>query len=135
MDSEKFIFCLEGVQDVDTVTTTDVVKNLEEIAFNQGIASIYKTCDTIEGLEESLNTLLYDDHNFKDYEMVKLFFNAKLPNVPYVELDFMSKIYHDQAHVWFYHMTQDFPYCYKYASRWVSIFEKNEEIKLDVKKY
>ncbi|MDP4579431.1 MAG: hypothetical protein NWS66_05585 [Saprospiraceae bacterium] len=66
--------------------------------------------------------------NFKDYEMVKLFFNAKLPNVPYVELDFMSKIYHDQAHVWFYHMTQDFPYCYKYASRWVSIFEKNEEI-------
>lgn len=66
--------------------------------------------------------------NFKDYEMVKLFFNAKLPNVPYAELDFMSKIYHDQAHVWFYHMTQDFPYCYKYASRWVSIFEKNEEI-------
>lgn len=66
--------------------------------------------------------------NFKDYEMVRLFFYAKLPNTPYGELDFMSKIYHDQAHVWFYHMTQDFPYCYKYATRWVSIFENNDEI-------
>lgn len=72
MDSEKFIFCLEGVPDVDEVTITDVVKNLEEIAIDQGIASIHKTCDTIEGLEESLNTLLYDDHNFKDYEIIYL---------------------------------------------------------------
>jgi tetratricopeptide (TPR) repeat protein len=66
--------------------------------------------------------------NFKDYEMVKLFFNAKLPPKPYGDLDFMSKIYHDQSHVWFYHMTQDFPYCYKYASRWVSLFEQNPEM-------
>lgn len=81
MDNEKFIFCLEGVQDVDTVTTTDVVKNLEEIAFNQGIASIYKTCDTIEGLEESLNTLLYDDHNFKDYEIIYLVMPGQENNI------------------------------------------------------
>ncbi|MEG1229561.1 MAG: DUF6642 family protein, partial [Flavobacterium sp.] len=52
MDNEKFIFCLEGVLDVDNIIATDVVKNLEEIAFDQGIASIYKTCDTIESLEE-----------------------------------------------------------------------------------
>ena len=72
MDTEKFIFCLEGVSDVDTVTTTEVVKTLEEIALEQGIASIYKSCDTIEGLEESLGTLLYDDHDFKDYEIIYL---------------------------------------------------------------
>ena len=128
MDYDKFIYCLEAVPDSEVFRATEVYKNLEKLAAEQGIDSIYKVCDSIEGLEESLGTLLYEDHNFKDYEMVKLFFNAKLPNVPYVELDFMSKIYHDQAHVWFYHMTQDFPYCYKYASRWVSIFEKNEEI-------
>ena len=66
MDYEKFIFCLEGVPDVEDDKATLVVKNLEEIAIDQGIASIYKTCDTIEGLEESLNVLLYEDHNFKD---------------------------------------------------------------------
>ena len=72
MDSDKFIFCLEAVPDVETATTSEVVKNLGQLALEQGITSIYKTCDTIEGLEESLNALLYQDHNFKDYEIIYL---------------------------------------------------------------
>ena len=72
MDSDTFIFCLEAVPDVETATTTEVVKNLEQLAFQQGITSIYKTCDTIEGLEESLNALLYEDHNFINYEIIYL---------------------------------------------------------------
>jgi hypothetical protein len=70
MDYDKFIFCLEAVPDVETDTITEVVKNLEQLAFDQGITSIHKTCDTIEGLEDSLNALLYDDHNFKGYEII-----------------------------------------------------------------
>jgi hypothetical protein len=70
MDSDTFIFCLEAVSDIETASTTGVVKNLEQLALKQGITSIYKTCDTIEGLEESLNALLYQDHNFKDYEII-----------------------------------------------------------------
>nr|WP_315201610.1 DUF6642 family protein [uncultured Flavobacterium sp.] len=76
-DYDQFIFCLEGVPDVEASTITDVVKNLERLALEQGIASIYKTCDTIEGLEESLNTLLYDDHNFKGYEIIYLVIEGK----------------------------------------------------------
>ena len=72
MNSDQFIFCLEAVPDVETSTTTEVVKNLEQLAMEQGIASIYKTCDTIEGLEDSLNALLYHDHNFTDYEIIYL---------------------------------------------------------------
>lgn len=76
-DYDHFIFCLEGVPDVEINNITEVVKNLEQLAIEQGIASIYKTCDTIEGLEESLNTLLYDDHNFKDYEIIYLVMQGK----------------------------------------------------------
>jgi hypothetical protein len=72
MDDEKFIFCLEAVDDIEKETVTDVVRILERLAFEQGIGSIYKTCDSIEGLEESLNALLYDDHNFKNYEIIYL---------------------------------------------------------------
>ncbi|MET0760319.1 MAG: DUF6642 family protein [Flavobacterium sp.] len=72
MDSDTFIFCLEAVPDVETATPTEAVKNLEQLALEQGITSIYKTCDTIEGLEESLNALLYDDHNFKEYKIIYL---------------------------------------------------------------
>jgi hypothetical protein len=80
MDTDKFIFCLEAVPDVETDTTTEVVKNLEQLAL-QGISSIYKTCDTIEGLEESLNALLYEDHNFKDYKIIYLVVQGEGNNI------------------------------------------------------
>lgn len=72
MDQDHFIFCLEAVPDVAISNTTKVILNLEQLALQRGIASIYKTCDSIEGLEESLNALLYYDHNFKDYEIIYL---------------------------------------------------------------
>lgn len=81
MDYDKFIFCLEAVPDVEIETTTEVVKNLEQLAFEHGIDSIYKTCDTIEGLEESLNVLLYEDHNFKNYEIIYLVMQGEGNNI------------------------------------------------------
>ena len=81
MDYEKFIFCLEAVPDVEIDSTTEVVKNLEQLAFHQGIDSIYKTCDTIEGLEDSLNALLYADHNFKNYEIIYLVMPGESNNI------------------------------------------------------
>jgi len=81
MDHDKFIFCLEAVVDAETNTTTEVVKNLEQLAIEQGITSIYKTCDTIEGLVESLNALLYEDHNFKNYEIIYLVMQGEGNNI------------------------------------------------------
>lgn len=81
MDDDKFIFCLEAVDDEEIEETTEVVKILDKLAFEQGIGSIYKTCDTIEGLEESLNALLYDDHNFKNYEIIYLVMPGEPNNI------------------------------------------------------
>ena len=72
IDADYFIYCLEGVQEIETDKVTETQENLEQLAMNYGIASIYKTCDTIEGLEASLNALVLDDHNFKDYEIIYL---------------------------------------------------------------
>ncbi|MGB3775470.1 MAG: DUF6642 family protein, partial [Leeuwenhoekiella sp.] len=72
LDPDKFIYCLEGVSDVDVDQVTEVQKSLEELALQFGVASIYQTCDTIEGLEASLNTLIMDDHYFKEYEIIYL---------------------------------------------------------------
>lgn len=81
MDYDKFIFCLEAVPDADAIKSTEVVKNLEQLAFTHGIDSIYKSCDTIEGLEESLNVLLYNDHNFKNYEIIYLVMQGEGNNI------------------------------------------------------
>jgi hypothetical protein len=70
INAEYFIYCLEAVQDIETHKVTEVQKNLEQLTMQYGIASIHKTCDTIEGLEDSLNALVSDDHNFKDYEII-----------------------------------------------------------------
>ncbi|QSS97696.1 DUF6642 family protein [Psychroflexus sp. ALD_RP9] len=81
MENENFIYCLEVVSDVDNVKTTDVVQILENMALTQGISSIYKTCDTIEGLEDSLNALLYHDHHFQDYEIIYLVLPGEANNI------------------------------------------------------
>ena len=80
-EAEKFVYCLEAVPDVELEATTVVLKTLEDIALTQGITSIYKSCDTIEGLEDSLNTLIYDDHNFKDYEIIYLIMSGQPNNI------------------------------------------------------
>ncbi|MEN9909620.1 MAG: hypothetical protein RLZZ540_2769 [Bacteroidota bacterium] len=78
---ENFIFCLEGVPDVETYISTEALQNLEHLAFENQIASIYKSCDTIEGLEESLGALLYDDHNFKGYQIIYLVMPGQENNI------------------------------------------------------
>ena len=71
-DADYFIYCLEAVDNIETDQVTEAQKNLEQLTSQYGIASIYKTCDTIEDLEASLDALVSDDHNFKDYEIIYL---------------------------------------------------------------
>lgn len=78
---ENFIFCLEGVPDVETNIDTETLQNLEHLAFEHQISSIYKNCDTIESLEESLSALLYDDHHFKDYQIIYLVMPGQENNI------------------------------------------------------
>ncbi|WP_299222567.1 DUF6642 family protein [uncultured Aquimarina sp.] len=70
VDTDYFIYCLEAVHDIETDKITEAQKKLEKLTSQYGVASIYKTCDTIEGLEASLNALVLDDHNFKNYEII-----------------------------------------------------------------
>lgn len=72
IDTDYFIYCLEGVDDIETDKVTEAQKKLDQLTMQHGVANIYKTCDTIEGLETSLNALVLDDHNFKDYEIIYL---------------------------------------------------------------
>ena len=97
MDDDKFIFCLEAVPDVETEPITETFKSLEKLALEQGVDSIYKTCDTIEGLEESINTLLYSDHNFKNYEIIYLVMPGEGNNIClnnyYYRLDEIAEVF------------------------------------------
>ncbi|WP_176225617.1 DUF6642 family protein [Arenibacter troitsensis] len=81
MDADYFTYCLEGVPDIETDKITEAQENLEQLAMQYGVASIYKTCDTIEGLEDSLNALVLDDHHFKDYEIIYLVMSGEANSI------------------------------------------------------
>ncbi|NEV93997.1 hypothetical protein G3567_07540 [Psychroflexus sp. YR1-1] len=100
MDIENFIYCLEAVPDAEQEETTGVVGILEHMALTQDISSIYKACDTIEGLEESLNFLLYEDHHFQDYEIIYLVLpgeaNSILINGYYYSIEEIAELFEGQ---------------------------------------
>ena len=72
VDTDYFIYCLEAVEDVEVETITETQNKLDQLTSQYGVASIYNTCDSIEGLENKINTLVLDDHNFNDYEIIYL---------------------------------------------------------------
>lgn len=45
---------------------------LEHLALEYDITNIYQSCDDIASFEQSLNNLLYEDKNFKSYEVIYL---------------------------------------------------------------
>ncbi|MDL5514302.1 hypothetical protein QSE00_20985 [Arenibacter sp. M-2] len=81
IDADYFIYCLEGVQEIETDKVTETQENLGQLAIKYGVASIYKTCDTIEGLEDSLNALVLDDHHFRDYEIIYLVMSGEANSI------------------------------------------------------
>ncbi len=75
------LFCLESVPDVTSQTSSIILPSLEKLALQYKITNVYQTCDSIEGLEESLSTLLYEDRNFHDYEIIYFVFQGRDNNI------------------------------------------------------
>ncbi len=66
--------------------------------------------------------------NEKDFLFVSEFFKSNLPVYNLEELSFFEKMYLFQSYVWYNNIVQDFLTCYKYASRWVDLFEENKHL-------
>ncbi|QCE42983.1 DUF6642 family protein [Psychroserpens sp. NJDZ02] len=81
LDTDYFIYCLEAVEDIEIETVTETQNKLGQLTLQYGVASIYNTCDTIEGLESNLNILILDDHNFNDYEIIYLVISGEANSI------------------------------------------------------
>ena len=77
MPSKHRLYCLEHVPDIERPSTSVIVPSLEQLARQYGVTNVHAVCDSIEGFESSLSTLLYEDRNFKDYTMIYLVFEGK----------------------------------------------------------
>lgn len=63
--------------------------------------------------------------NEEDYQVVSHYMRRHLPAYKYDELSFNEKLYLCQSMVWYYYIVQDFVRCYRYAQKWVDLFQSN----------
>lgn len=78
----------------------------------------------------NLSLLLYGQYlkngfarSHYDYLKLKSFFKEHLPIFDEKHLTFIQKLYLYQSLVWYHYMAQNFARYYRYASKWVKIFE------------
>ncbi|MEM6814824.1 MAG: hypothetical protein AAF600_10570 [Bacteroidota bacterium] len=62
--------------------------------------------------------------NREQLEEITCFFKENAPTE--TEADHSHHIYYYQSYVWYYHIIQNFPFCFKYSKLWCELFAKNE---------
>lgn len=63
-----------------------------------------------------------------EFREITKFFYENLPKIDMDEADFREKLWYNKAHVWYSFLTQDFLSSFKYASKWVELFEQRPEM-------
>jgi hypothetical protein len=61
----------------------------------------------------------------QEFREITQFFYENLPKLDYDTLGFREKLWYYKAHVWYSFLTHDFLSTYRYAAKWVEMFEEN----------
>lgn len=83
--------------------------------------------NTFSNLSLQLYGLYLKTGYVKDEEgrkRVEDFYYSNMPEFDMQQLGFYEKLYLFQAQVWFYHIIQDFPLCFRASQRWVDLFDE-----------
>lgn len=65
----------------------------------------------------------------RDAFILTEFFHSNLPDVQYHRLGFWEKVNYCKSYMWYYYILQNFVYYYKYAQKWVDLYEEAPEMK------
>jgi len=63
--------------------------------------------------------------NDEEKQSITAYFDRSLPEYNIESLGFREKLWLFKAYLWYYFLIHDFLNCYKYAERWVRLFEEN----------
>ncbi|KJD32521.1 hypothetical protein PK35_09965 [Tamlana nanhaiensis] len=66
--------------------------------------------------------------NDEEHQMVTQYFNDRMPKYDINQLGFREKLWLYKSYLWYSFLTVDFLSCYKYASKWVDLFNENPEM-------
>lgn len=97
-----------------------------------------KLIDAVNLRDKLFNTLiLLQKHyyasgyvkNDEEYYAIKHLYEQSMPKFSISRGSLHNNILYYQNKVWFYYITQQFPFCYRSAVKWIRIFETHESLK------
>jgi tetratricopeptide (TPR) repeat protein len=65
----------------------------------------------------------------QDAFMLNAFFRSNLPETDFQALDFWEKMFYCKSYMWYYYILQNFVNYYKYAQKWVDLYEAEPEMR------
>ncbi|MDO7849052.1 hypothetical protein Q5H92_21995 [Hymenobacter sp. M29] len=113
IESQYITRSLKDRADTLTAEATDTVAHLaSQHAFSNAALRLY-----------GLYLKAGHARNRADHERITAFFRENMPAAPANDGGFFEKLYFYQAHVWYHTLDQDFRAGYRYAQKWVDLFE------------
>lgn len=110
MSSRAYLLAKESSTIIDSLGVTNELSNMSLLLYARYLEKGYVK-------------------NEEEYIELNKYFHSILPVVEIEYLDFYQKQYLFQSYVWYYHMSQDFANYYRFAQKWVNLFEEYPAMK------
>ncbi|MCC8088090.1 MAG: hypothetical protein LIO79_02350 [Rikenellaceae bacterium] len=126
---------IEFQKTVDSIQSNRSMVDNTEINSKEAIDICNKVINTNE--LSVISTMLYGLYlklgyvrSEKDIKLVTQYFKPKLDKYRSGNLSFTENVYYFQSVVWYSYIMHDFLTCYKYALKWVNLFDKHDYMKI-----
>jgi hypothetical protein len=133
----KFNYLAQVISLEKKIETLHITRSIQEKAekLSQEALEIASHIDRVTRLSNLALQLYswYTKHghtrNEKDETGIRQFFREQLPADAFELTDFYERLYLYQSYTWYAFIRQDFLMYYRYAQKWVDLFEANEVMK------
>ena len=137
LENDRSVLLLE-ILDLEKLVIPKTLESGNENRVNLLITTTNQVAESIKNINIFSNLSLklnsyYNQTGFiknkKDLQKVSRFFESSLPKYNESNLSFQEKLYLFNSFVGYYFYVQNFEMGYKYASKWLDLFEKQPEMK------
>ncbi len=136
IDNEEKILAYEIVELEKVIESQYITRSIsnraDELTEQAKMLSIQNTITSkLSNLSLQLYGILLKSgyaKNNDEFKEITDYFNARMPKFKLSELGFREKLWLYKSHLWYSFLTQNFTISYKYATKWVDLFMKNESM-------
>ncbi len=137
LEAENFTIALEIVEFEKRIEVLHMTRSANDRAEMLSVQteSLTRRIDNINDLSNlsvqlyNLNLKLGYVRGEKDRKMVTKFFGPKLASYSDTGMSFHERLFFYQARMWYYYIRHDFAMCYRYASKWVGLFDERPDLR------